>query len=55
MAWKEDLAEPKGMPILYNELDPKGFLVNMIFISKLLADFYLPKFLGDMGGIDEAD
>ncbi len=44
---------PEVLPVLYNELDPKGLLVSSIFISKILADFFLPKFLGGMAGIDE--
>ncbi len=36
----------------YKLLDPRGLMVNCGFGSKIWADFYLPKFLGGMEGVD---
>jgi 5-methyltetrahydrofolate--homocysteine methyltransferase len=40
----------EGALKLYNDLDPKGLLCRTIYIGQLFAEFWLPKFLGGMGG-----
>jgi len=38
------------VPKVYNQLDPKGLFVYAVFITKSLAECYLPKFMGGNGG-----
>lgn len=38
------------VPHIYKKLDPKGLIVFAIFITRGLADCYLPKFVGGDGG-----
>ena len=38
---------------MYRELDPKGLYVSTGYLGKIWAEFYLPPFLGGLGGIDE--
>jgi len=42
--------EPNLTAPLYKKLDPKGLFVYAIFISKSIANCYLPKFIGGDGG-----
>lgn len=48
-------AHPEIIAHLYDVLEPKGLFVSSIFIGKIIADYYLPKFMGGMGGIDDED
>ncbi len=38
------------VPKVYKQLDPKGLFVYAVFITKSLAECYLPKFVGGDGG-----
>jgi hypothetical protein len=38
------------VPKVYKQLDPKGLFVYAVFITKSLAECYLPKFMGGDGG-----
>ncbi len=38
------------VPKVYNQLDPRGLFVYAVFITKSLAECYLPKFVGGDGG-----
>ena len=40
----------KLIPHIYRKLDPKGLFLYAVFISRGLADCYLPEFLGGNGG-----
>ena len=47
------LDSPQHMAKLYRELDPHLLYVMGNMGSKIMAEFYLPKFMGGMGAIDE--
>ncbi|KKK42992.1 hypothetical protein LCGC14_1346130 [marine sediment metagenome] len=38
------------VPKVYKQLDPKGLFVYAVFITRSLAECYLPKFMGGNGG-----
>jgi 5-methyltetrahydrofolate--homocysteine methyltransferase len=48
-------AAPEDIPGLYADLPTKSLFVSTVFISPLVADFYLPEWLGGRNGIDEDD
>ncbi|HME56158.1 MAG TPA: hypothetical protein VKM55_28405 [Candidatus Lokiarchaeia archaeon] len=46
---------PELLAKMYRELDPRGLYVNAHFPGKLYAEFFLPSFMGGMGGIDDEE
>jgi 5-methyltetrahydrofolate--homocysteine methyltransferase len=46
-------AEPKDLAKLYRELNPKKTFAITKLGTELMAEFYLPNFMGGMDGIDE--
>ncbi len=44
------ILNPKRVPGVYKKLDPKGVFVYAVYMSKALANCYLPKFMGGDGG-----
>ncbi|MBN2152242.1 MAG: hypothetical protein JW839_12400 [Candidatus Lokiarchaeota archaeon] len=46
-------AAPQDLMRVYNNLDPKGLYVGTHFPGKIWAEYYLPPFLGGMGGVDD--
>ncbi|GAB4305118.1 MAG: hypothetical protein Kow0069_00440 [Promethearchaeota archaeon] len=45
-------APPESVPALYDRLDPRGLYVHCEYPGEVFAEFYLPRFLGGMGGVD---
>lgn len=44
---------PDYVAHMYKELDHRGLYVFTIFLGQMLADFYLPEFMGGRGGVDD--
>nr|MDO8109110.1 hypothetical protein [Candidatus Sigynarchaeota archaeon] len=44
---------PEYVARMYKDLDPRGLYVFTIFLGQMIADFYLPEFMGGRGGVDE--
>jgi len=42
--------DPKKVPSVYKKLDSKGLFVYTVYLTKPLANCYLPKFMGGNGG-----
>jgi 5-methyltetrahydrofolate--homocysteine methyltransferase len=48
-------AEPQNLAKMYKQYDPKGLYVSSGLGSQVIAEFYLPKFMGGMEGIEPDD
>ena len=46
---------PEYVGRMYKELDPRGLYVFTIFLGQMIADFYLPDFMGGHDGVDDDD
>nr|MDO8083622.1 hypothetical protein [Candidatus Sigynarchaeum springense] len=46
---------PEYVARMYKELDHKGLYVLTIFLGQMIADFYLPEFMGGQGGVEDDD
>jgi 5-methyltetrahydrofolate--homocysteine methyltransferase len=43
------------IPKMYHELEPKGLFCHTVFAAQIMKEFFLPKFMGGMDGIEEDD
>jgi 5-methyltetrahydrofolate--homocysteine methyltransferase len=48
-------ADPQSVAKMYRQYDARGLYVSTHFGSQILAEFYLPKFMGGMEGIEPDD
>src|SRR5271157_5158782 len=46
---------PEFVARMYRDLDARGLYVFTLFLGQMIADFYLPEFMGGQGGVDEED